>query len=81
VTTQVLEVDAKRLRIFSRLHRGRDNVVVATAEQLFVHVDAKAAKSAPMPADMQGKLAAMRDADARLPRPADAGRGIGFGKR
>jgi hypothetical protein len=63
------------------MHRASDDKLVAVGEHLYVHVDAKAAKSAPMPADMQGKLAAMRDADAGLARPADAGRGIGFGKR
>ena len=54
-----------------------EDMLAAVAEV----VDAKAAKSAPMPADMQGKLAAMRDAHATLPRPADAGRGIGFARR
>jgi len=78
VTTQVLEVDAKRLRIFSRLHRGRDNAIVATAEQMFVHVDAKAAKSTPFPAEVLGRLEALAEAHAGIPRPAEAGRGIGM---
>jgi carnitine 3-dehydrogenase len=81
VTVQVLDSDAKRFWLYLSMHRSSDARLVAVGEHLYLHVDAKAAKSAPMPADMQGKLAAMRDADARLPRPADAGRGIGFGKR
>ena len=81
VTVQVLDSDAKRFWLYLRMHRASDDKLVAVGEHLYVHVDAKAAKSAPMPADMQGKLAAMRDAHATLPRPADAGRGIGFARR
>ena len=78
VTTQVLEVDAKRLRVFHRLHRGRDAVAVATCEQMFVHVDAKAAKSTPFPAAILAKLQTIAAGHASLPRPVEAGRGIGM---
>ena len=76
VTTQVLAVDAKRLQVFHRMHRGRDDVLAASAEQLFVHVDTAAGKSAPMPTPLRARLEALRTAQARLPRPAEAGRGI-----
>ena len=39
VTTQVLELDEKRLRLFHSLHRRRDDALVATAEQLYLHVN------------------------------------------
>ena len=79
VTTQVIGLDVKRLNVFHRLHRG-DGVLAATAEQMFVHVDTKAKKSAPMPAEVYGRLQAIATAHAGLPRPAEAGRAIGMGR-
>jgi carnitine 3-dehydrogenase len=81
VTVQVLDSDAKRFWLYLRMHRVADDQLVAVGEHLYIHVDSKAGKSAPMPAAMVAKLAAMQGADAKLPRPADAGRGISFTKR
>ncbi len=80
VTTQVLDVDAKRFRLFHGLYRSRDGVLAATAEQLWLHVDTRAGKTAPMPARLHEGLAALAAEHARLPRPADAGRGISMQK-
>ncbi|MBS0393347.1 MAG: carnitine 3-dehydrogenase [Proteobacteria bacterium] len=80
VTTQVLDVDAKRFRLFHGLHRSRDGVLAATAEQLWLHVDTKAGRTAPMPARLHEGLAALAAEHAKLPRPADAGRGISMQK-
>ena len=77
VTTQVLGLDPKRLYVFHRLHRA-DGTLAATAEQMFVHVDAKAKKSVPMPAEVYAKLEAIAKAHAALPRPAEAGRPMGM---
>ncbi|MEA3196793.1 MAG: carnitine 3-dehydrogenase, partial [Gammaproteobacteria bacterium] len=38
VTTQLLGVDDKRLHVFHRMHRGRDQKLIATAEQMYLHV-------------------------------------------
>jgi carnitine 3-dehydrogenase len=77
VTTQVLAVDTKRLQLFHRLYRS-DGTLAATAEQMFVHVDARTGKSAPLAPGPLGRLEAIRDAHAALPRPAEAGRAIGM---
>jgi carnitine 3-dehydrogenase len=77
VTTRVLSVDAKRLRVLHRLHRGVDAALVATGEQMHVHVAVEAGKSAPMPPPMQERLRQMQDAEAREPWPAQAGRSVG----
>ena len=79
VTTQVIGLDPKRLNVFHRLHRG-DGALAATAEQMFVHVDTRAKKSAPMAAEVYAKLEAVAKAHAGLPRPAEAGRAIGMGR-
>ena len=78
VTTQVLGVDAKRFQLFHRMHRVRDDELVATAEQMFVHVDATAARSLPMAPEVYAKVKAIQAAQAALPRPPQAGRAIGM---
>ena len=77
VTTQVLAVDDKRLQVFHRMYRGRDQSLIATAEQLYLHVDTKAAKAAPTDAKVRAKLEAIRAEHAGLPRPPEAGRSVG----
>jgi carnitine 3-dehydrogenase len=77
VTTQVLAVDDKRLRVFHRMYRGRDNNLIATAEQLYLHVDTKAAKAAPADAKVRAKLETIRAEHAGLPLPPQAGRSVG----
>ncbi|GAC1500841.1 MAG: carnitine 3-dehydrogenase [Steroidobacteraceae bacterium] len=41
VTAQLLGVDDKRLHVFQRMHRGRDDRQIATAEQMYLHVNTR----------------------------------------
>ncbi|HET7199181.1 MAG TPA: thioesterase family protein, partial [Burkholderiales bacterium] len=59
VASRVLEVDDKRLRVFHALHRRRDEVQAATAEQLYLHVTSTAGKASPMDASVRTRLAAL----------------------
>jgi carnitine 3-dehydrogenase len=77
VTAQILGVDDKRLHVFQRLHRGRDDRQIATAEQMYLHVDTKAAKAAPADPKIRAKFEAMRTEHAEVPLPLEAGRAIG----
>lgn len=77
VTSQVLAVDDKRLHVFLRLHRSRDNALIATAEQMHLHVDAARAKATPVEPTIRAKLDAIRNSQSGLPRPYEAGRSIG----
>jgi carnitine 3-dehydrogenase len=77
VTAQVLAVDEKRLHMFQRMHRGRDDRLIATAEQMYLHVDTKASKAAPADPLVRAKLEAIHKDHAALPPPADAGRAVG----
>jgi carnitine 3-dehydrogenase len=77
VTAQVLEVDDKRLRLFQRVHRGRDDALIATAEQMYLHVDTVAAKAAPADGKVREKLQTIARAQAKLPLPPEAGRPVG----
>ncbi len=77
VTTQVLALDEKRFHMFHRLYRGRDNTLIATAEQMHLHVDTAAAKAIPMDQGLRAKLEALRQAHAALPVPDEAGNPVG----
>jgi carnitine 3-dehydrogenase len=62
VSTRVLEVDAKRLRLQHSLHRSRDDALLANAEQVFVHVSTQAAKSTPMDEAPRARLTQLQAA-------------------
>jgi len=68
LTLQVLGVDAKRLHIAHEM-LGDDGQLLATAEQMLLHVDSQAGKVAPFPREIGGRLRQIRDAHATLPAP------------
>jgi carnitine 3-dehydrogenase len=76
VTTQVLDCDARRLHVFHSLWRDGDGALLATAEQLFLHVDTVARRAAPAAATVLARVQRLREAHAALPRPERAGRAI-----
>jgi carnitine 3-dehydrogenase len=80
VTTQVLAVDEKRLHVFHSMHRGRDDKQVATAEQMYLHVDTAAGKAAPADAGIRSKLEAILRDHGGLAPPSGVGRPVGRGK-
>ena len=80
VTAQLLEADDKRLHIFQRMFRGRDDQLIATADQMYLHVDTAAAKAASADPKVREKAAQILRAQAALPRPKEAGRAVGLGK-
>lgn len=76
VRTRVLAADAKRLHLFHEMVNLRHDAVIATAEHMLVHVDAKAEKSAPAPQAMQDKAHAFVAGQSHLPAPDGVGRYI-----
>ncbi|MBV8910304.1 MAG: thioesterase family protein, partial [Gammaproteobacteria bacterium] len=62
VSTRVKEIDDKRLRLSHSLIRTLDEALLATAEQLYLHVDTAARRSAPFPPWMRARLAALQPA-------------------
>jgi carnitine 3-dehydrogenase len=81
VTAQVLKVDEKRLHVFQRMYRGRDDKLIATAEQMFLHVDTAAAKAAPADGKIRAQLESILHAQAGLPLPPGVGQAVGRGTR
>lgn len=76
VRTRVLAADAKRLHLFHEMVSLRQDAVIATAEHMLVHVDAKAEKSTPAPQAMQDAAQALLAGQAKLPAPEGMGRQI-----
>jgi carnitine 3-dehydrogenase len=77
VTTQVLGLDDKRLHAFHRLHRSADAELLATAEQMYLHVEEATGRAGPAGEPVLGALRAIAEAHAALPRPERAGRAVG----
>ena len=73
VSTQVLGADAKRLHIFHSMRRGSSDELLCTTEQMLVHVDTAAGRSAPVRPGPAAALSAVAEAHARLSVPPQAG--------
>ena len=76
VTFQLLGYDAKRMHYFEQLFHAVEGWVSATSENMSLHVDMAAGKTAPFPTDVVDCLARMQASHANLPRPEAAGRRI-----
>ena len=81
VTLQLLDFDAKRLHFFEQLFHATEGWVAATSEQMSLHVDILARKTAPFPDDVAALIDAMKASHAMLPRPEAAGRRIAMPER
>jgi len=76
VTWQLLGFDAKRLHYFEQLFHAEQNFLSATSENMALHVDMAAQKTAPFPDAVAANLHRMMAAHAALPVPDGAGRRI-----
>ena len=76
VTTQLLGHDGKRLHLFHTLTAANDATPLATAEQMLLHVDSAAGRSAPIPGDVTDRLTRLSAEQHGLPLPEAAGRHI-----
>jgi carnitine 3-dehydrogenase len=77
VTGQILSLDEKRLHVVQRMYRSRDQQQIATAEQLYLHVDTAAAKAAPADPRVRAKLQGIFEAHSSVPTPVDVGHAVG----
>lgn len=72
-TTQLLGVDAKRVHLLHEMHHGHSGALLASIEQMLVHVDMNAGRSAAILPDVAAALQAIAAAHADLPTPARVG--------
>ena len=80
VTVQLLSHDAKRLRLFTAMHRIDDDSLVATAEHMMLHVDTTLDKASPADPAILAVLDEIAAHHSSLVAPAQAGRHIGQGR-
>ena len=80
-TTQLLGHDDKRLHVFHALYRSADDMLLATAEQMLLHVDTEAGRAVPAAPKLLARIARIAELHAALPTPERAGRAIGGVRR
>src|ERR1043166_7937624 len=81
VTFQLLDFDAKRMHYFEQLFHATEGWVSATSENMSLHVDMAAKKTAAFPSEIAACLARMKTSHAKLPLPEAAGRRIAMPSR
>lgn len=75
IETQLLSFDDKRAHIFHSLRRG--DTEIASAEQMLLHVDTKAGKTAPTNNTVLNSLANIAQVQKNMPFPTVVGRHVG----
>ena len=76
VKTQVLEGKGKKMRLFHSLYHG-DGRLLATGDQMLLHVDLNARKTCDPAPEVSAKLGEIAALHAALPWPDAAGRAVG----
>jgi acyl-CoA thioester hydrolase len=76
VTFQLLEFDSKRMHYFEELVHAEEGWLSATSENMALNVNMVAKKTAAFPDHVMARLALMKAAHDRLPRPQGAGRRV-----
>ena len=80
VHLQLLDFDEKRLHFFEYMYHAEKGYLAATSEQMAIHVDMKARKSAPFSANALERIRVVHEKHRTLQRPEAAGRSIGLKK-
>ena len=81
VDVQVLESDAKRLRVWLTMRHGTEGHIVSTSEQLLLSIDSSGPRTSPWPAAVGHAIAVLTAAHAGMDQPPDAGQGISLRRR
>lgn len=77
-TTQLIDVDAKRVHFLHEMRHATEGWLAATNELVSVNVNTQTRRSAPFPEHLLARFAAIRDAHRALGTPAQAGRAAGL---
>ena len=73
ISTHVLGIDAKRVHLVHEMTHGESGKRLASVEQMLVHVDMAAGRSAPILPDVAAALDSIAAAHASLPHPPEVG--------
>ena len=78
---QLIDLDEKRLHIFHEMRNAATGEVLATGEQLLMHVDMKAGRATPLPPELFHRLSAILQAHSVLPKPKTVGAVLGIRRK
>ncbi|MBI2717487.1 MAG: thioesterase family protein [Rhizobiales bacterium] len=81
VTVQLLDHDAKRVHYVQEMFHAEEGWLACVTENIVMHVDMTAKKSAPFPPDVLARIAAMEMAHGALPVPSQVGHRIGIPRK
>lgn len=70
---RLLDFDAKRVHFYQEMFHAADGYLAASCESLSAFVSQATRRTAPIPAELLGTLAAVKAAHAALPRPWQVG--------
>jgi carnitine 3-dehydrogenase len=76
-TIQVLAADEKRLHVFQSIVQSTSGDLLATAEQMLLHVSVTTQRACPADPAVRLKVHELAAAHAALPRPQNVGRAVG----
>ncbi|MEQ8665439.1 MAG: L-carnitine dehydrogenase [Rhodospirillales bacterium] len=79
--TQLLGVDDKRLHFFHTMTHGRTGELLATTEQMLLHVDMNASKASPISAEVREALDAIMAVHRTMEVPEQVGRRMAVPER
>jgi acyl-CoA thioester hydrolase len=81
ISILLLGADDKRLHTFEELRHATEGWLSATSENMTIHIDMNARKTAPFPQDIRARIKAVADAHATVPRPEGVGRKVAMPSR
>src|SRR6201992_717341 len=76
VSILLVAADEKRLHTFEELRHATEGWLSATPENMTIHIDMDKRKTAPFPADIQARIAAVANTHATVARPEGIGRKV-----
>ena len=74
VTTQLVDMDAKRIHYFHTMYHGESGALVATNECLCMNVDLETRRSTPFPPSVMNVLQPVFDSHSQIGQPEGFGR-------
>jgi acyl-CoA thioester hydrolase len=76
VSLLLVAADEKRLHTFEELRHASEGWLSATSENMTIHIDMAARKTAPFPPDIRARIQTLAAAHATVPRPEGLGRRV-----
>ena len=80
-TTQLLGLDEKKLHLFHSMYHSVTSNLLATTEQMLVHVDMSASAASPIEANVYKALSVVMEAHKDMPIPSQVGRQMAIRKK